>query len=109
MVQRRVRGIVYVTRSTIPVLEAMYRLRTKLLQVLAIALGITALMSLFLAATISRSGVYDLAGRRRREASTSKAVPLLLILRSHDPPTYACLPWTGCPAACAGLHHRMLG
>lgn len=54
MQARRVHGIVYVTRSTIPVLEAMYRLRTKLLQVLGIALAITALMSLFFAATISR-------------------------------------------------------
>ncbi len=54
MVDRRVEGVVYITRSTIPVLEAMYRLRTTLLQVLAVALGLTALMSLFLATTISR-------------------------------------------------------
>jgi two-component system sensor histidine kinase ChvG len=54
MVDRRVEGVVYITRSTIPVLEAMYRLRTTLLQVLGFALGLTALLSLFLATTISR-------------------------------------------------------
>lgn len=54
MSERRVHGAVYVTRSTIPVLEAMYRLRSSLLTVLAVALAITALLSLFLATTISR-------------------------------------------------------
>jgi two-component system sensor histidine kinase ChvG len=54
MSKRRVHGVVYVTRSTIPVLAAMYRLRTTLIKVLIVALVITALMTLFLAATISR-------------------------------------------------------
>jgi len=54
MIERRVHGAVYITRSTIPVLEAMYRLRTSLFYLLVIALGITVLMSVFLASTISR-------------------------------------------------------
>ncbi len=54
MVSRRVEGIVYITRSTVPALESMYRLRRTLLTVLGVALGLTALLSLFLAATISR-------------------------------------------------------
>lgn len=47
-------GVVYVTRSTAPVKFAMFRLRTSLFWVLAIALVVTAILSLFLAATISR-------------------------------------------------------
>jgi two-component system sensor histidine kinase ChvG len=47
-------AIVYTTRSTVPVLVAMYRLRTALLWVLGIALAATAVLSLFLAATIAR-------------------------------------------------------
>ena len=54
MVERRVRGVVYITRSTVPVMQAMIRLRKQLIQVLAVALGITALLTLFLAGTISR-------------------------------------------------------
>lgn len=54
MHKRRVMGIVYVTRSTTPVLVSMHRLRRSLLQVLAVALSITCFVSLFLAATISR-------------------------------------------------------
>jgi two-component system sensor histidine kinase ChvG len=54
MVERRVTGIVYITRSTTPVLLSLHRLRRQLVRVLAVALGITVLMSLFLAATISR-------------------------------------------------------
>lgn len=47
-------GVVYVTRSTAPVKFAMFRLRTWLVVVLVIALAVTAILSLFLAATISR-------------------------------------------------------
>lgn len=50
----RVAGVVYVTRSTAPVKFAMYRLRTWLLWVLAAAVVTTAILSLFLAATIAR-------------------------------------------------------
>lgn len=54
MVERRVQGVVYLTRSTVPVLQSLHRLRRQLIQVLAVALGITALLTLFLAGTISR-------------------------------------------------------
>ena len=47
-------GVVYVTRSTNPVRAAMYRLRTSLFMILAVALAVTVVMSLFLAGTISR-------------------------------------------------------
>ncbi len=47
-------GVVYVTRSTAPVKFAMFRLRTSLFWVLATALVVTAILSLFLATTISR-------------------------------------------------------
>jgi two-component system sensor histidine kinase ChvG len=50
----RVAGVVYVTRSTAPVKFAMFRLRTWLLWVLAAAVVTTAILSLFLAATIAR-------------------------------------------------------
>jgi two-component system sensor histidine kinase ChvG len=50
----RVAGVIYVTRSTAPVKFAMFRLRTWLLFVLAAAVVTTAILSLFLAATIAR-------------------------------------------------------
>jgi two-component system sensor histidine kinase ChvG len=53
-VDDRVVGAVYVTRSTQPVKVQLYRLRTWLFQVLAAALGVTAVLTLFLAATIER-------------------------------------------------------
>ena len=68
MTKRQVRGAVYLTRSTIPVLAAMYRLRTGLLYVLAVALALTALMSVFLATTISRP-LGQLSAVARRLAS----------------------------------------
>jgi len=49
-----VRGAVYVTRSTSPVLQEMHRIRRGLTQVLALALAFTALLTLLLAWTISR-------------------------------------------------------
>jgi len=49
-----VQGAVYLTRSTNPVRAAMYGLRTKLIWILAGALAATAILSLFLAGTISR-------------------------------------------------------
>jgi len=54
MVERRVTAIVYITRSTVPVLQSLYRLRAHLFQILAVTLGLTALVSLFLGWTISR-------------------------------------------------------
>jgi two-component system sensor histidine kinase ChvG len=49
-----VRGVVYVTRSTMPVVAAMHRLRTTLWRILWGAFAITAILTLFLAATIAR-------------------------------------------------------
>ena len=50
----KVLGVVYMTRSTLPVLAALYRLRSSLFRVLVAALFATAVLSLFLAATIAR-------------------------------------------------------
>jgi two-component system sensor histidine kinase ChvG len=50
----RVLGVVYVTRATTPVKLAMFRLRSTLWRVLGIVLVGTAVISLFLGATISR-------------------------------------------------------
>jgi two-component system sensor histidine kinase ChvG len=49
-----VRGAVYVTRSTTPVLQEMHRIRRGLTLVLGVALALTALLTLLLAWTISR-------------------------------------------------------
>ncbi len=49
-----VRGAVYVTRSTSPVLFELHRIRKGLIAVLSVALGIAVLMTLMLALTISR-------------------------------------------------------
>lgn len=50
----QVRGAVYITRSTSPVLQEMHRIRRGLTRVLAIALAFTAAMTVLLAWTISR-------------------------------------------------------
>jgi two-component system sensor histidine kinase ChvG len=50
----RVRGVVYVVRSTRPVLVELYRIRSGLRSVLAVAVVFTALLTLALAWTISR-------------------------------------------------------
>ncbi len=47
-------GVVYVTRSTQGVKRQLYQLRTWLVGLLAVALAATAILSLFLAATIAR-------------------------------------------------------
>lgn len=61
----RVAGVVYVTRSTVPVKLSMFRLRTWLLWVLVASIALTAVLSLFLAATIARplGKLTRLAGR----------------------------------------------
>jgi two-component system, OmpR family, sensor histidine kinase ChvG len=61
----QVLGAVYVTRSTAPVKFAMYRLRTWLFVILAAAVAVTAILSLFLAGTIARplSRLTRIAGR----------------------------------------------
>jgi two-component system sensor histidine kinase ChvG len=50
----KVLGVIYMTRSTLPVLASLYRLRSSLFRVLLAALVATAVLSLFLAATIAR-------------------------------------------------------
>ena len=50
----QVRGAVYITRSTAPVLQEMHRIRRGLTQVLGLALALTIGMTLLLAWTISR-------------------------------------------------------
>jgi two-component system sensor histidine kinase ChvG len=77
MVNRRVQGIVYITRSTVPALFAMHRLRRQLYIVLGVALGLMALMSLFLAATISRP-LWRLTGTARRIAAGDRSASLHL-------------------------------
>lgn len=47
-------GVIYVTRSTLPVLRAMHHLRGTLWTVLLLALIATAVLTLYLAATIAR-------------------------------------------------------
>ncbi len=50
----RVQGVVYVTRSTQTVKLQLFRLRTWLFDLLVVALALTTVLSLFLAATIAR-------------------------------------------------------
>jgi two-component system sensor histidine kinase ChvG len=50
----KVRGAVYVTRSTSPVLFELHRIRSGLIIVMAVAVGFSVLMTLILALTISR-------------------------------------------------------
>jgi two-component system sensor histidine kinase ChvG len=50
----RVDGVVYVTRSTQPVLVELYKIRAGLLQVLAVAVAVTGAITLLLAWSISR-------------------------------------------------------
>lgn len=54
MRNRRVQGAVYVTRSTQPVLLELYRIRTGLVTVLAVAVVFTLLVTILLALSISR-------------------------------------------------------
>ncbi|MCK5799389.1 MAG: HAMP domain-containing protein [Deltaproteobacteria bacterium] len=82
MTQRRVVGVVYITRSTIPVLDAMYRLRSTLLIILAIALALTGLLSIFLATTISRP-LTRLARAAKRLSAGERDVSLRLERRDE--------------------------
>ena len=81
MTKRRVVGVVYITRSTTPVLLSLYRLRRNLVQVLGVALGLTVLMSLFLATTISRP-LTRLTRSATRIAAGDRTASLHL--RRHD-------------------------
>jgi two-component system, OmpR family, sensor histidine kinase ChvG len=73
----KVTGVVYVTRSTVPVLAALYRLRRTLITVLFSALAATAVLSLFLAATIARP-LSRLARIARRIAAGDRGASLAL-------------------------------
>ncbi len=71
-----VAGAVYVTRSTTPVLVDLYRIRTGLVKVLAIALVFTLALTLLLAWTISRPlGRLAEAARRIARGERDVAVP----------------------------------
>jgi two-component system, OmpR family, sensor histidine kinase ChvG len=70
-----VAGVVYVTRSTQPVLVELYRIRTGLLQLLGVALAITAGVTLALAFSITRPLV-RLSGAARRVAAGELGVPI---------------------------------
>ncbi len=73
-----VRGAVYVTRSTTPVLQEMHRIRRGLTLVLGVALGLTALLTLLLAWTISRP-LERLAHAARRIAAGDGGVEVPVI------------------------------
>ena len=70
-------GVIYLTRSTLPVLAALYRLRSSLFRVLVLALLATAVLSLFLAATIARP-LSRLARIARRIAAGDRRQSLAL-------------------------------
>jgi two-component system sensor histidine kinase ChvG len=70
-------GVIYLTRSTLPVLAALYRLRSSLFRVLVAALFATAVLSLFLAATIARP-LSRLARIARRIAAGDRRQSLAL-------------------------------
>ncbi len=78
----QVAGVVYVTRSTNPVRAAMYRLRTSLFMVLFAAVVLTAVLSMFLASTISRP-LTHLTRVADRIARGDRSQPLKLARRDE--------------------------
>ena len=70
-------GAVYMTRSTVPVLASMHRLRSALVKILLVVLAITAVLSLFLAATIARP-LGKLLGTANRVAAGARGESLRL-------------------------------
>jgi two-component system sensor histidine kinase ChvG len=77
-VQGAVRGVVYVTRSTAPVLEEMHRIRRGLMLVLALTLSLTAALTLILAWTISRP-LERLAHAARRIAAGDRGLDVPVV------------------------------
>lgn len=69
----RVVGVVYVTRSTRPVLAELYKIRTGLIEVLVVAIALTLLLTLTLAWSISRP-LSRLAKAARRIAAGERQV-----------------------------------
>ena len=76
-----VEAVVYLTRSTTPVLASMYRLRGDLVRVLQWAMASTVILSLFLAGTISRP--LARLGREARRLSFDNRT-MQASLRRHD-------------------------
>lgn len=72
---RVVEGAVYVTRSTRPVLLELYRIRSGLIQVLAVALALSVSVTLLLAFSISRP-LARLSKAARRIATGERGVPV---------------------------------
>jgi two-component system sensor histidine kinase ChvG len=77
-----VAGAVYLTRSTLPVLASMHRLRRALIRILVVVLVITAVLSLFLAATIARP-LGNLIRTANRIAAGSRGESLRLARRDE--------------------------
>ena len=77
-----VAGAVYMTRSTVPVLASMHRLRRALVKILLVVLAITAVLSLFLAATIARP-LGNLIRTANRVAAGSRGESLRLDRRDE--------------------------
>jgi two-component system sensor histidine kinase ChvG len=77
-----VQGVVYVTRSTLPVVAAMHRLRVTLWRVLLGAFATTAILTLYLAATIARP-LGRLTGVAQRIAGGSRVEPMGLERRDE--------------------------
>lgn len=71
----QVKGVVYLVRSTNPVLQELHRIRSGLIEVMAAALGITAFLTLGLAWTISRP-LSRLAKAAQRIAAGERNVAL---------------------------------
>lgn len=72
---RKVAGVVYVTRSTRPVLVELYRIRTGLFKVLTVALGLSVGITLLLAFSISRP-ISRLSRAAKRIAAGERGVAL---------------------------------
>jgi two-component system sensor histidine kinase ChvG len=73
----RVDYVVYATRSTAPVLEALYRIRSGLVWVLAVAIGASSIVVLLLAFSISRPlSRLSSAARRIANGEPSVEVPV---------------------------------
>lgn len=71
----KVIGAVYVTRSTQPVLEELYKIRTGLIVLMSIAIGVAALSTLLIAFSISRP-LGRLARLARRIARGERDIPV---------------------------------
>jgi two-component system sensor histidine kinase ChvG len=75
-------GAVYITRSTVPVLASLHRLRGGLIKMLVVVVAIGAVLTLFLAATIARP-LASLLGRAERVASGARGESLRLDRRDE--------------------------